>query len=74
MKALGKRDYEKAQEHLEALLAAHADERDVTERARLYLGLCQRQLEKKPAFKPKTFDEHLNYGVLLTTAGNSRRP
>jgi tetratricopeptide (TPR) repeat protein len=69
MKTLGKRDYEKTQEHLEALLAAHVDELDVAERARLYLGLCQQKLEKKSAFKPKTFDEHLNYGVLLHNRG-----
>lgn len=70
IKALGKRDYEKAQEHLTALLAAHAEERDVAERARLYLGLCRQKLEKKPAFKPKTLEEHLNYGILLHNRGN----
>lgn len=69
MRALGKRDYERAKEHLESLLSAHAEERDVAERARLYLGVCRRSLEKRPAFKPKTFDELLNYGVFLHNRG-----
>jgi Tfp pilus assembly protein PilF len=69
MKALGKRDYDRAKEHFEALLAAHAEERDVAERARLYLGVCQRALEKRPSFKPKGFDELLNYGVFLHNRG-----
>lgn len=69
MKALGKRDYDRAKEHFESLLAAHRDERDVAERARLYLGVCRRALEKKPAFKPKSFDELLNYGVALHNRG-----
>src|SRR5262245_29110427 len=69
MRALGKRDYERAKEHLEALISAHAEERDVAERARLYLGVCRRALEKRPAFKPKTFDELLNYGVFLHNRG-----
>jgi Tfp pilus assembly protein PilF len=69
MRALGKRDYERAKEHLDALISAHADERDVAERARLYLGVCRRAIEKRPAFKPKTFDELLNYGVFLHNRG-----
>ena len=69
MKALGKRDYERAKEHFESVLSAHPEERDVAERARLYLGVCKRALEKRPAFKPKTFDELLNYGVFLHNRG-----
>ena len=70
MRALGKRDYERAKEHFESLLSAHAEERDVAERARLYLGLCRRSLEKRPAFRPKTFDELLNHGVVLHNRGD----
>ena len=69
MKALGKKDYAKAQEHLTSLLSAHADERDVAERARLYLGMCERALDKKPAFKPKGIEELVNYGVFLHNRG-----
>src|SRR5262249_48027307 len=70
MKALGKRDYPRAQEHLETLLGSHAEARDIAERARLFLAMCQRAQERKPAFKPKTLDEMLNYGVFLHNNGD----
>ena len=68
-KALGKRDFEKARDHFEAVAAQFPDERDVVERARAYLALCARALDKKPAFKPKTFDEVLHHGVYLHNRG-----
>jgi tetratricopeptide (TPR) repeat protein len=68
-KALGKRDFEKARDHFEGVAAQFPEERDVVERARAYLALCARALEKKPAFKPKTFDEVLRQGVYLHNRG-----
>ena len=69
VRALGKREYEKAREHLEALIANHPDERDVVERARTYRTVCERALDKRPAFKPKGFEELLNHGVVLHNRG-----
>jgi tetratricopeptide (TPR) repeat protein len=69
VKALGKRDYEKARETLETLIKSHGEEKDILERARTYLVLCERALDKKPAFKPKTFEEMLSYGVFLHNRG-----
>lgn len=69
MKALGKREYERARDHLETLLASHGDERDIVERARTYKALCDRALERRPAFKPKGFEDLLNYGVYLHNRG-----
>jgi tetratricopeptide (TPR) repeat protein len=69
MKALGKRDFERARDHFSDVIASYAEERDVVERAKSYLGLCQRSLEKKPSFKPKSFEEQLNYGVFLHNRG-----
>jgi tetratricopeptide (TPR) repeat protein len=54
---------------LETLISSHPEERDVLERARAYLALCDRALEKKPAFRPKTFEDLLNYGVYLHNRG-----
>ena len=68
-RALGKRDFEKAKDHFEAILSQFPDERDVLERARAYLALCERSLDKRPAFKPKTFDEVLHQGVFLHNKG-----
>jgi tetratricopeptide (TPR) repeat protein len=69
-RALGKRDYDKAKDHFDALIAQFPDERDVLERARAYRTLCERALDKRPAFKPKTFDEVLHQGVFLHNEGN----
>ena len=68
-KALGKRDYEKARDHFDGVVSQFPDERDVVERARAYLVVCARALDKKPAFKPKTFDEVLHQGVYLHNRG-----
>lgn len=67
VKALGKKDYEKAHELFDELIAAHPEERDVIERARAYKAVCERALSesRRGAFKPKTFEELLQYGVFL---------
>src|SRR5262245_6575079 len=69
VKALGKKEYEKAKDHLESLISSFPEERDVLERARAYLTVCERALEKRPAFRPKTFEDFLYYGVFLHNRG-----
>jgi len=69
MRALGKRDYEKTRDHLQTLISSHAEEREVLERARTYLAICERSLDKRPAFRPKSFEDLLNYGVYLYNRG-----
>lgn len=69
VKAVGKREYEKAREHLGALIDSYPEERDLLERARAYKTLCDRALDKRPPFRPKTFEELLNYGVYLHNRG-----
>ena len=44
LKAVGKRDYERARDHLDALISSHADERELLERARSYRALCERAI------------------------------
>ena len=69
MKALGKRDFEKAKTAFEALLTAYPAETEVRERAKAYLALCERQLEKRPAFRPKNVSDLLSQGVFLHNKG-----
>jgi len=69
VKALGKRDYERARDHFADLIQSHPDERDVLERARTYKVLCDRALDKRPSFRPKSFEDFLNYGVYLHNRG-----
>jgi tetratricopeptide (TPR) repeat protein len=71
VKALGRKEYDKAREHFDAIISSHADERDVVERARSYRIFCDRALSesKRAAYRPKGFDELLNYGVFLHNRG-----
>jgi tetratricopeptide (TPR) repeat protein len=67
VKALGRKDFDRALELLDALIVAHPQERDLIERARSYRAICERGLEKRP--RPKTFEDLLNYGVYLLNRG-----
>jgi tetratricopeptide (TPR) repeat protein len=69
MKAMGKKDFERAREAFDALLAEHGQERDVAERARAFRLVCERALDRKSAYKPKGFDDLLQYGVFLHNKG-----
>lgn len=69
MKALGKRDFEKAKTAFEAILASHPAETEVRERSRAYLALCEKRLEKKSAFRPKNLSDLLSQGVFLHNNG-----
>jgi tetratricopeptide (TPR) repeat protein len=70
VKALGKKDYDKAHGLLTELVEGHPEERDLLDGARAYLALCERALEKRPTFRPKTFEDLLNYGVFLHNRGD----
>ena len=69
LKSLGRRDFDRARDQLETLIAGHPEERDLIERARAYIAVCDRALEKKPAFRPKTFEDLLHHGVFLHNRG-----
>jgi Tfp pilus assembly protein PilF len=71
IKALGRKEYDKARELFEAVVTGFPEEREVVERARSYQALCDRALAdgKRAAYKPKGFDELLAYGVFLHNRG-----
>ena len=68
VKAFGRKDFDRAQTHLEALVTGHEDQPDLVERARSYLAMCERARGQKPA-RPRSFEELLNYGVVLHNRG-----
>jgi len=68
VKALGRKDFERAADILDELIVAHPDERDLIERARAYRSFCERAVGKRPP-KPKSFEDLLNYGVYLHNRG-----
>jgi tetratricopeptide (TPR) repeat protein len=67
VKALGKKDFDRARDLLDSLLAEHGDQQDLVERARSYRAMCERP--RRPS-RPKTFEELLSYGVVLHNRGD----
>ena len=68
VKAFGKKELDRAETLLSGLIEEHDDQPDLVERARTYLAMCERLRGHSPA-RPKTFEEFLNYGVVLHNRG-----
>jgi tetratricopeptide (TPR) repeat protein len=71
VKTLGKKDFERARELFGDILESYPEERDLLERARAYRAVCDRALSesRRGPFKPKTFEDLLQYGVFLHNRG-----
>lgn len=67
VKALGRRDFDRARDLLDTLLKEHADQQELLERARAYRTMCARPRRQT---RPKTFEELLNFGVVLHNRGD----
>ncbi len=67
IKALGRKDFERAREGLDELLHSDGLPRELLERARAYRAMCERG---RRAVRPRTFEELLNYGVVLHNRGD----
>ena len=69
LQALQRRDFAASAEALRNVIARYPDERELLERARLYLKVCERELEpKEPA--PKTPDELVYAATVALNAGD----
>jgi len=69
MKSFHKGDYKKADELLKAFLDKHGSERELVDRAQIYLTVCgERQSKEKVLLK--TFDDYYQYGVFKTNQGD----
>jgi len=69
VKALGKKDFDRAGDLLEELIDSHPEERDLLERARSFRALCERNRERRTP-RPRNFEDLLNYGVFLHNKGD----
>jgi len=69
VKALGKKDFDRALALFDGLIESHPGERDLVERARSYRAICERALEKRRP-RPKSFEDLLNHGVYLHNRGD----
>lgn len=67
MNVLQKRDYPRAEELFQKLMEAHPGEKDLVDRARVYVNLCRKQQETSSS--PQGFDDHYYQGVVLSNRG-----
>ena len=68
LEALQRHDYHGAIDLLESVLRQFPDERELHERVRLYLNICQRQATPREA-SPQTIDERLYAATLAINGG-----
>src|SRR5687767_9116904 len=62
VKALSRKDFDRAGQLFDSLIADYSDQKEVVERARAYKVVCDRSREKRPA-KPRTFEDLLHHGI-----------
>lgn len=69
MKSLYKGDPGKAKEYLEKLQEGYPEEKELMDRVRSYLVVCEKQLS--PQRRPKNAEEYANAGVLSLNDGDA---
>lgn len=72
MRALQEHHYEQAATALREVLERFSDEKELTDRARLYLSVCERHLQPPPP-EPKTPIERLYAATIALNAGDATR-
>jgi tetratricopeptide (TPR) repeat protein len=71
MKDIRKERFDKALEALRAFLDKFAAERELVDRAKMYILICEERLKTdKPAVSLKTADDYYHYGVYKTNEGD----
>ena len=69
LEALQRHDYPAAIERLESVLRLYPEEKELHERVRLYLSICQRQVLARVT-APRTIEERLYASTLAINGGN----
>ncbi len=64
--ALGRKDFDRSRDLLDVLIEEYSDQQELVERAKAYRAVTERA--RRP--RPKTFEELLNYGVVLHNRGD----
>jgi Tfp pilus assembly protein PilF len=72
LQALQRRDFAASAEALRNVIERYPDERELLERARLYLKVCERELEPKEP-PPRTPDEWVYAGTVALNAGDEAK-
>jgi tetratricopeptide (TPR) repeat protein len=69
MKAFHKGDFEKAASELKSFIEKFPGDRELVDRAQIYLAISQKK-PKKESVHPKTFEDHFQYGVYKINSGD----
>ena len=70
MKEFHKGRFEKASDLLRGVIEKHAAEREFTDRAKMYLAICEARLkETREVPAPKTFEDFCHFGVYQMNMG-----
>jgi tetratricopeptide (TPR) repeat protein len=72
MRRLQERDFAQAAGELRRILQAYPDEKELAERVRVYLALCERHLAP-PDAAPQSLEEHVYAATLAFNAGELDR-
>jgi tetratricopeptide (TPR) repeat protein len=68
LEALQRHDYQDASERFESVLRQYPEEKELHERVRLYLNICQRQAARR-APEPRTVEERLFASTIAINGG-----
>jgi tetratricopeptide (TPR) repeat protein len=69
MQAMQEHSYREAADGFRSVLSRYPAERGLLDRARVYLGLCERELRRQPA-APNTMEEHLTAATAALNNGD----
>ena len=69
VQALQRHDFQGAAGHFRAVLEGYPEERELLERARLYLRVCERETSRQPQ-TPKTPEEHVYAATVALNSGD----
>lgn len=70
VKNLRKGDFEKARSQFDSVASGFPEERELADRARMYLNICDRRLQSGRTYSPKDFESTVAYGVFLHNRGD----
>ena len=69
LRAVQARDYTRAVDLLRSVLSRYPEEKELHERVRLYLNVCEREIAPRPASLPSSTEERLYAATLALNAG-----
>jgi tetratricopeptide (TPR) repeat protein len=68
MEYFHKGNFDKAKQHLEDFIKTHGEEKEILDRAKLYLDIVKAR-EQKEDIPPKTFEDCYQYGIFRLNQG-----